>query len=230
MLLMFGISIRKTCAFFSILFIRSLVSLFYGAISLGLLILHFVHLKFIWFDGGRESEWCAYVKRLKTEKRPCIDSLWTTTKNAGDYCKFSGCIEKKGAEQTDEIHTNHPRQFHQRHVCICIEFRNIGKLNTCHLIFAVQNSIFTWTVQLQWHHTKMIAGLFVVIVLIMLRCCCCCLFFSLLGLFSRFTTRRCALVCTRNINVRWFRIVKFRHTLPPSPPVLYRSLLFIAFE
>lgn len=154
---------------------------------MGLLILHFVHLKFIWFDGG-VSDWCAYVKRLKNRKMPMY-RLIVEKKNARDYCKFSEWIEKKALGKPTKF-TQITRTNFTNDMFVCIEFRNIGKLNTCHLIFAFQNSVSSSMVQLRWHHTKMIAGL----LLLMLRCCFCFLF------YWRFS------VDLQPVDVHWFAL------------------------
>lgn len=80
-------------------------------------------------------------------------------KIARDYCKFFGYKsdetnwEKRATAFNQWIHTNHSHQFHNDSP-ECIEFRNIGKLNSAHMIFAFSRS--TCTSILRWHQTESI--------------------------------------------------------------------------
>lgn len=169
-LALFGISIRRPCAVYDFFFFLSLsdIVLHWNALSLS------SPLQIYLFEQQEWVEWCAYVKRIKKS----IHCGWREKKRVHlqIWCK-------KADEFTQITRTNFTAT-----VLVCIEFRNIGKLSTFHLIFGIRNSASSHHNR---HHRRHcgrwkcigVAGAFV--------------FFSR-SIFIWFSTHRCELVYITN--------------------------------
>lgn len=125
---LFGIPAQNMCAIF---FHSFRFSLPFFIVHLNvLLILCFAHSKFICAKG---SGWLMCIRWTNKKSR-----YTTVKKKRCDHCKLLG----RGQKNTLTHSHKSPAPISQRQRA-CIESRNIGELNTFHLIFAFWNSTFS---------------------------------------------------------------------------------------